>query len=118
MKDMKRVAEIAMFTGDVEGTATFYERLLGVAPVARGAEIAIFDLGGIKLLIHEASTQVTGGPPNEDHVAFVVTDLDAACRQLVEQGLAVELGPRDYDWGRSAYLRDPDGRLLELHEAK
>ena len=24
------------------------------------------------------------------------------------------VGPRDYRWGRSAYLRDPDGRLVEL----
>ena len=25
--------------------------------------------------------------------------------------------PRDYPWGRSAYLRDPDGRLVELAQA-
>ena len=24
--------------------------------------------------------------------------------------------PRAYPWGRSAYLRDPDGRLVELAE--
>ena len=23
-------------------------------------------------------------------------------------------GPRDLPWGRSAYVRDPDGRLVEL----
>jgi len=113
---MKRVAEIAMFTSDVESMATFYEHLLGVAPVARGQGIAIFNMGGIKVLIHESSTPAAGGPANEDHVAFAVVDVDAACKQLAGQGLTIEVAPRDYDWGRSAYLRDPDGRLLELHE--
>ena len=23
-------------------------------------------------------------------------------------------GPKDYYWGRSAYVRDPDGRIVEL----
>ena len=113
---MKRVTEIAMFTGNVEGMATFYERLLGVAPIARGQGIAIFNVGGIKVLIHESSPPAADGPANEDHVAFAVADVDAACKQLAGQGLTIEVAPRDYDWGRSAYLRDPAGHLLELHE--
>ena len=54
------------------------------------------------------------GPPNEDHFALAVDDLNAACAELVAHGLAFVLEPRDYPWGRSAYLRDPDGRLVEL----
>ena len=114
---MKQVVEIAMFTGDVDGMATFYERLLGAGPVARGQGMAIFDVGGVKLLIHETSAPAADGPPNEDHIAYGVPDVDAACRQLAEQGLAIEIGLRDYYWGRSAYLRDPAGHLLELHES-
>lgn len=30
-----------------------------------------------------------------------------------EAGAEVD-GPRDFYWGRSAYLRDPDGRAVEL----
>jgi catechol 2,3-dioxygenase-like lactoylglutathione lyase family enzyme len=32
-------------------------------------------------------------------------------------GLVLRVEPRDYPWGRSAYLRDPDGRLVELAQA-
>ena len=32
--------------------------------------------------------------------------------RLVE--LALFTGPRDLPWGRSAYVRDPDGNLVEL----
>jgi hypothetical protein len=26
----------------------------------------------------------------------------------------MEVSPKDYYWGRSAYLRDPDGQLIEI----
>ena len=57
-----------------------------------------------------------GGPPNEDHFALGVSDLDAAAAELAADGLTFLVEPRDYDWGRSAYLRDPDGRLVELSQ--
>lgn len=56
------------------------------------------------------------GPPNEDHFAVGVTGLDAACEELRERGVGFLVEPRDYPWGRSAYLRDPDGRLVELSQ--
>jgi catechol-2,3-dioxygenase len=28
------------------------------------------------------------------------------------------VGLRDYCWGRSAYLRDPDGRVIELQDER
>jgi catechol 2,3-dioxygenase-like lactoylglutathione lyase family enzyme len=35
----------------------------------------------------------------------------------VSNGLRLLVEPRDYPWGRSAYLRDPDGRLVELAQS-
>ncbi len=32
----------------------------------------------------------------------------------VRNGRRLDAEARDYDWGRSAYVRDPDGRLVEL----
>ena len=46
-------------------------------------------------------------PPNVDHVAFRVSDLESDAARLGAEA-------DDYPWGRSAYLRDPDGRLVEL----
>ncbi len=56
------------------------------------------------------------GPPNEDHVALGVADLDAVCDELRDKGVVFLVEARDYPWGRSAYVRDPDGRLVELAE--
>jgi catechol 2,3-dioxygenase-like lactoylglutathione lyase family enzyme len=45
-----------------------------------------------------------------------VEDVDATVQRFEAMGVVFTLGPKDYPgWGmRSAYLRDPDGNLIEL----
>lgn len=114
---MSGLAEIALFTDDVEGVAAFYRELVGAPPVAEWPGGALFAVGDGKLLVHERAGAMADGPPNEDHFAIAVEDLDAACAALSEGGLKLLVEPRDYPWGRSAYLRDPDGRLVELGQS-
>ena len=113
---MSELVEIALFTDDVERAKGFYERLVGGAPEAEWPGGAIFSAGRVKLFVHERAGAIDGGPPNEDHVALGFADLDAACAELAERGFSFLVEPRDYAWGRSAYLRDPDGRLVELSQ--
>ena len=114
---MRRFVELAVFTDDVSAVSTFYARVGGVGPEAEWPGGAIFAIGDVKLLVHERGAGVAEeGPPNEDHVAIGVTDLVTACDLLRTAGVEILVEPRDYGWGRSAYLRDPDGRLLELTE--
>ena len=114
---MKRLGEVALFTDDVDGASDFYRTLVGAPPVAEWPGGAIFDVGGAKLLVHERPGAPADGPPNEDHFAISVDDLDATCATLVSDGFTFLVDARDYPWGRSAYLRDPDGRLVELAQA-
>lgn len=110
--DMKRLEEIAYFVADLDGAVKFYERVLGLKPARwTPGKTAEFPLGDAKLFLH------VRGTGNEDHIAFAVDDLDNACEELQAQGVRIETGPKDFYWGRSAYLRDPDGRLVELHRA-
>ena len=111
---MTNVVEIALFTDDVEAASTFYRGLLGTEPVVQWPGGAIFHAGDTKVLVHERGAAMENGPPNEDHFALSVADLDEACDDLRAQGTSLMVEPRDYPWGRSAYLRDPDGRLVEL----
>jgi catechol-2,3-dioxygenase len=109
---MPRIAEVAFFTSDVAGLAAFYERVLGRPPESSSDSHASFDLDGTTLFIHLAGDGDHEGAPNGDHVAFAV-DQDAAAERARSAGIDV-VGPKDFYWGRSAYLRDPDGRAVEL----
>jgi len=108
------VVEVALFTDDVEALKQFYGQLLDTAPEAEWPGGAVFSAAGVKVLVHERGAAMEGGPPNEDHVAVGVDDLDAACATLQANGFMLLLERQDFPWGRSAYLRDPDGRLVEL----
>lgn len=114
---MSELVEIALFTDDVGAVSTFYSSLFGTQPEAEWPGGAVFAVGTLKVLVHERAASMTEGPPNEDHVALGVPDLDLACAELGSRGgVSLLLEPREYPWGRSAYLRDPDGRLVELSE--
>ena len=114
---MSDLAEIAIFTDDVPRVSAFYRSLVGSAPVAEWPGGALFAVGVGKILVHERGVAMTDGPPNEDHFALSVADLEGSCEALRAGGCELLLEPRDYSWGRSAYLRDPDGRLVELAQS-
>ena len=113
---MRKVTEIAIFTPDVPATRRFYEALLDSPPAAAGPGAAEFRSGDVTLRVH-APADPSHGAPGDDHIALSVDDVDAACADL--RGVAIEpvAGPKDFYWGRSAYFRDPEGRLVELHQS-
>lgn len=112
---MKKPSEVAIFTDKVAEVSAFYERVLGAAPVYKNDMMSLFQDGSVTVLIHQKMPAEAEQPPNEDHFAFKAANVDEACAELAQQGIQMLLEPRDYDWGRSAYLRDPDGRLVEIH---
>lgn len=109
-----QLAELARFVDELDATVEFYGTLLDAGLTGRWPGGATFDLGGPTLLVHERYTPAPGDLPPEDHAAFAVEDVDAACEALAEHGLALEHDPADDAWGRSAYLRDPAENLAEL----
>jgi catechol 2,3-dioxygenase-like lactoylglutathione lyase family enzyme len=113
---MNQIAEIARVTDDVTDLVQFYERVLGAAPRFRSSGMALFKLSNFTLFIHKAQRQTADQPLHEAHLSVAVEDVDRACAELQAQGVALLLAPHNYEWGRSAYLRDPDGRLIELQD--
>ena len=117
------INEVAFFTPRVPELAEFYGRLLSRGPDESFDGHVEFHLGAVLLLIHKgpplnvATTDQFGDfPPEEDHTAFAVADLNAVCANLRESGSPV-LGPHEFPWGVSAYTRDPDGRMVEIVQA-
>lgn len=112
-----KLIELAFFTDSVKQMTDFYHRLVGVMPVSQSEDMSIFFLGNVKILIHFRHPPKDGELPPENHIAFQTRSVDETCRQLVEQGLTVEIPPQDFYWGRSAYLRDPDGHQIEIAQS-
>lgn len=113
---MRRIHEVARFTGHPRAVAEFYALVLDRPVPELVGEAFNFDVEGVNLFVHplDAEPVQAGWPDGVDHIAFEVDDLDSDCQRLAEAGMDV-LGPSDFPWGRCAYVRDPDGRLVELH---
>jgi catechol 2,3-dioxygenase-like lactoylglutathione lyase family enzyme len=109
-----KLVELAFFTHDVAEMAAFYRQLLQAEPTYANEGMAIFMTGETKIFIHQLYVPSEGELPPTNHMAFSVPDLDAACHNLQHAGLQLEHAPREYYWGRSAYLRDPNGQQIEL----
>jgi lactoylglutathione lyase len=51
-------------------------------------------------------------------IGFLVDDVDGAYSELIGRGATPAVPPTDRPWGqRTAYVRDPDGHLVELAES-
>ena len=119
---MRQLVELALFTQDVPALVAFYGNLLGGPPAFQSEGMALFQLEGLHILIHHREPPEPGyeadpdWPPNEDHFAFGVESLDEDRVESTLGGDPGSIPPATYPWGRSAYTRDPDGRLVELQE--
>jgi predicted enzyme related to lactoylglutathione lyase len=78
----------------------------------------------LALFLRQSMTDVLGtgslpvNSPGQDKfmLIFGVEDVDAEVRRIRQQGGEILMGPTNFpDWGyRGAYLRDPDGNLVEM----
>lgn len=90
------LTEVAFFTPQIPELVEFYGRLLSRPPYDSSEGHVAFHLGAVLLLIHKgpplnlaASEPFENFPPEEDHTAFAVADLDAVCVMLRESGSPV-----------------------------
>jgi len=57
-----------------------------------------------------------GRVKSSDHIALGVDDLDIEVSNIKNRGISFEVPPKVGKFGRFAFLRDPEGNLLELIE--
>ena len=109
---------------DLDRTVTFYTQVLGLRLGHRSGEYAQMDTGATRLGFYTrtAMTQVVGFPlqkPSPDapgcELGFKVPDVEAAFATFTARGAIPATPPTTRPWGqRTAYIRDPDGYLIEL----
>ena len=117
-----------LYVSDVAASLEFYERALGQRRrfVHESGQYAELDTGptALGLAAHElAAANVpglyrperrTGAQPTFE-VCFVTDDVQAAYETAIREGAGAVTEPQTKPWGQDvAYVRDPDGNLVEL----
>lgn len=109
------VHHVSVNVTDVHLALEFYVDVLGLRPRTDRPDFgfggAWLDIGGQQIHLIEAPTPDDRG----QHVALHVDDLDAAISDVRARGIEVSDAVR-VGTGRQAFLHDPSGNMIELHQ--
>lgn len=115
---------LILIVEDLDRALRFYVDVLGLRLGHRSGEYAQLDTGTTRLALYTRSAMAKTlgmalNPPSSNapgfEVGFKVQDVDAAFSELIARGAQPMVPPTDRFWGqRTAYVRDPDGHLIEL----
>ncbi|HEV2992985.1 MAG TPA: VOC family protein [Acidimicrobiia bacterium] len=115
---------VILIVEDLDRAVGFYTETLGLTLGHRAGSYAQLATGLTRVGLYEraAMSELLGRPlgaPDPDRpgfeLGFLVADCDATYADLVARGAAGAVEPTDRPWGqRTAYVRDPDGHLVEL----
>ena len=115
---------VILIVEDMDRALRFYTDVLGLPLGHRSGDYAQLDTGATRLGLYTrgAMAKTLGmslKPPAHDapgfEIGFKVPDVGEAFAELVGRGASAVMPPTDRPWGqRTAYVRDPDGHLIEL----
>jgi len=106
------------FVPDVAEATRFYEALgLEVRARARTGHWIEFAASGGELALHDTATAADGQGREGMLVNFIAEEpLEALERRLRAAGFPPQCTVVDQEWGRSLFVRAPDGTLVQIDE--
>jgi catechol 2,3-dioxygenase-like lactoylglutathione lyase family enzyme len=110
------VHHVSINVDDVDAALAFYVDTLGLSPRLDRPD---FGFPGAWLDAGAQQVHLIGGTPppaQGQHFALLVDDLDGAVGHLRDRGLQVS-DPTPVGLSRQAFLSDPSGNQVELHQA-
>jgi len=120
---INRIDHLVLTVADIERTVEFYTRVLGMRKIEFGEGRIAVACGEQKINLHQLGMEFE---PRAEHVRagsadlclIIDTPIAQAIEQLQQQGVDLIAGPVNRSGAKgkiiSAYLRDPDGNLLEV----
>jgi glyoxylase I family protein len=107
------IHHVAINVSDVPRSVAFYTETLGLAEREDRPDFGIagawLNLGPSQVHLVE----LPAPPPMGQHFAIGVDDIDETVAELRGSGIAVD-GPSIVAGRRQAFLKDPDGNVIEL----
>lgn len=125
---IKAVHHIAIITTNYEVSKTFYTEVLGFTIIAETyraerdsykLDLAINGLYQIELFSFPDAKERASYPEAKGlrHLAFAVTDIEAALSHLLQNGITPQPIRVDESTGKKFFFfYDPDGQPLEIYE--
>ena len=112
MPGLRKIDSIMMRVTDLEASARFYEKVMGLRRAWTDAENQmvgfLFPGNDSELVIH------TGPGPDSPSYSFSVEDVVEFCERFRERGYAVLMEPFKVRCGMYAVLADPDGNRINI----
>ena len=118
-----RIDHLVLTVADIEHTVDFYQRVLGMQRIEfAGGRIAL-RCGAQKINLHQLGNEFEPRAqrvkPGSADLCFIVdTPIIEAIEHIRQQGIDIIDGPVERSGATgsivSAYLRDPDGNLIEV----
>jgi catechol 2,3-dioxygenase-like lactoylglutathione lyase family enzyme len=109
------IHHVSINVGDVGAALRFYVEVLGLIP---RTDRPAFGFGGAWLDLGSQQVHLIEAPGPADlgqHFAIQVADLDAVISELRGRDVTVS-DASPVGTGRQAFLHDPSGNLVELHQ--
>jgi len=110
------VHHVSINVADVDAAVSFYVGTLGLTRRDDRPDLGIggawLDAGAQQVHLIEAPVP----PDRGQHFALLVDDLDAVVAELRDEGVAVG-DATPIGTSRQAFVRDPSGNSVELHQA-
>ncbi len=106
------------FVPDVDEALRFYEALgLTVQARARTGHWIELAASGGELSLHDTTTVADGQGREGMLVSFITEEpLETLERRLLEAGFPPQGTVVDQEWGRSLFVRAPDGTVVQIDE--
>ena len=115
---------VVLIVEDLDRSLAFYVERLGLTLNHRSGPYAQLATGRTRLSLYQraamaATLGVSLRAPDANapgfEIGFKVANVDVSYVELVGRGAEAAVPPTTRPWGqRTAYLRDPDGHLIEL----
>lgn len=123
-----KLGYLIVYCSNVEKIVEFYEHAFGLKRlfIHESGEYAEMETGETKLAFCSTDLAKSNlpdgfrsgsidGPPANFEIGLVTENIDDAFNQAKNAGAVVVAHPKEKPWGQTvAYLRDPEGTLVEL----
>ncbi|MCD8739380.1 VOC family protein [Mucilaginibacter roseus] len=98
---------------DANALSKWYDENLGINSLQSG-EVWQQQAGQTVFMPFKQDTTYFGSPAQQFMINFRVTDLDALLAQLAEKGVRIDEKKQDDEYGKFAWIYDPEGNKIEL----